>query len=578
VIVRILSKSTLLLIVFAALLPSACQTRPGSQNTANEAAMARLQDNMRSPEDPRGQLLYHLMVAELALKNKQLELAASEYLLAARLGDSGEVAERAMRIALVAKKNDLALRAARRWVELEPDQTSARQSLALLFLRTKQLDKAVDEFDQLIKKADEKQRETVILQISGMLGQEEDLQAATALMRKFKQRYPESTNVDFGIARLALKSGQTDLAQQSIKRALDKRPAEQSYQELHARILMQQGKQADALEVLENVLAQYSESRRLRISYARLLALAGEYDKAVQQFEILLKKQPDDADLLYAAALLAIEVGKLKKGEAYLHRMLSLKTRINDAHYYLGRIAEKRNHFDQAIQWYTQVQTGERGLDAQFRVASLLGRKGDVEAARRFLYELQKHNPEFSIQIYLAEIEILNTAGRYADALTVVSAALETRPKQVDLLYARSLVAEKMGNMKTAEGDLRTLLSVEPENAHALNALGYMLTNHGERYQEALDYIQQALKLLPNEPAVIDSMGWIYYRLGDLTLAEKHLRRAYALNKDAEIASHLAEVLWAQGKKAETRVLLKEAAARDPDSPHLIDVQQRLIR
>ena len=418
----------------------------------------------------------------------------------------------------------------------------------------------------------------MILQISGMLGQEEDLQAATALMGKFKERYPDSANVDFGIAHLALKAGQTELAQQSIKRALDKRPGEQSYQELHARILMQQGKQAEALKVLESVLAQYSESRRLRISYARLLALAGKYDEAVQQFEILLKKQPDDADLLYAAALLAIEVGKLKKGEAYLHRMLSLKTRINDAHYYLGRIAEKRNHFDQAIQWYTQVQTGERGLDAQFRVASLLGRKGDVEAARRFLYELQKQNPELSIQIYLAEIEILNTAGRYADAITVVTVALEKKPKQVDLLYARSLVAEKMGDMKTAEADLRTLLKVEPDNAHALNALGYMLTNHGQRYQEALGYIERALKLLPNEPAVIDSMGWIHYRLGNLPLAEQYLRRAYALNKDGEIASHLAEVLWAQGKKKETRDLLKEAATSDPDSPYLKDVQERLIR
>jgi len=578
VIVRILSKSALLLVAFATLVLSACQPRPGDQNAVNEAAMARLQNNSHSPENQRGQLLYHLMVAELALRNKQLELAASEYLLAARLGNSAEVAERAMRIALVAKKDDIALRAARRWVELEPDQTQARQALALLYLRTGQMDKAADEFDQLVKAADEKQRETVILQISGILGQEEDLQSASTLMNKFKARYPDSANVDYGIALLALKAGQPDQAQQSIKLALDKRPAEQSYQELHARILMHQGKQAEALKVLEDVLAQYSESRRLRISYARLLALAGKYDEAVQQFEILLKKQPDDADLLYAAALLAIEVGKLKKGEAYLHRMMSLKARLNDAHYYLGRIAEKRNHFDQAIQWYTQVQTGERGLDAQFRVASLLGRKGDVEAARRFLYELQKQNPELSIQIYLAEIEILNAAGRYADAMTVVTAALESKPEQVDLLYARSLIAEKTGDMKTAEADLRVLLEVEPENAHALNALGYMLSNHTQRYQEALDYIERALKLLPNEPAVIDSIGWINFRLGNLPLAEQHLRRAYELNKDAEIASHLAEVLWAQGKKEETRALLKEAIKLDPESPHLKDLQERLIQ
>lgn len=576
-IVWIFRKSALLALP-AALLLSACQSLPDRQNAANEAAMARLQYSARSTEDQPGQLLYHLMVAELALKNKQLDLATSEYLLAARLGNSGEVAERAMRVALFAKKNDMALRAAQRWVELEPDQARARQSLALLYLRSGQLDKAAAEFDHIIKQTDVNQHETLFLQISGMLAQEQDLQAATALMGKLKERYPDSANVDFGIARLALKADQTELALQSIKRALDKLPQEQSFQELYARILMQQGKQAQALEVMEKVLAQYGESRRLRISYARMLALVGKYDDAVQQFEILLKKQPDDADLLYAAALLAIEVGKLKKGEAYLHRMLSLKTRENDAHYYLGRIAEKRNHFDQAIQWYTQVQTGERGLDAQFRVASLLGRKGDVEAARRFLYELQKQNPELTIQIYLAEVDILNTAGRYADAMTVVSAALEKKPKQVDLLYARSLVAEKMGDLKTAEADLRTLLSVEPDNAHALNALGYMLSNHGQRYQEALGYIEQALKLLPDEPAVIDSIGWINFRLGNLSLAEQHLRRAYALNKDAEIASHLAEVLWAQGKKEESRSLLEEAARIDPDSPYLKDIQKRLIR
>ncbi|HED16621.1 MAG TPA: tetratricopeptide repeat protein, partial [Gammaproteobacteria bacterium] len=234
------------------------------------------------------------------------------------------------------------------------------------------------------------------------------------------------------------------------------------------------------------------------------------------------------------------------------------------------------SHFDQAIQWYTQVQTGERGLDAQFRVASLLGRKGDVEAARRFLYELQKQNPELSLQTYLAEIEILNTAGRYADAMTVATAALEKKPKQVDLLYARSLVAEKTGDMKTAEADLRSILNIEPENAHALNALGYMLSNHTQRYQEALDYIERALKLLPDEPAVIDSIGWINYRMGNLPQAEQYLRRAYVLNKDAEIASHLAEILWAQGKKEEARALLKEAAKRDPDSPYLKEMHDRL--
>ncbi len=541
--------------------------------------MARLQGSMKgTEEDQRGQILYHLMVGELALKNKQVDLATSEYLLAAQLGNSSEVAERAMRVALFAQDNDMALRAAQRWVELSPGASRARQSLALLYLRTGQIDKATDELSRLISEADEKQRETLILQVSGLLSQEKDVQAATALMIKVREHYPESANADFGTARLALKAGQLDLAHQTIQRSLAKRPQEQSYQELYARILMQQGKQEQALKVLEDVLAQYSESRRLRISYARLLALASKYDEAVKQFEILLKKQPDDADLLYAAALLAIEVDRLKKGEAFLHRMLSLKARVNDAHYYLGRIAEQRNHFDQAIQWYTQVQTGERGLDAQFRVASLLGRKGDVEAARRFLYELLKHNPELSIQIYLAEVDILNTAGRYTDAMSVVSAALEKQPKQVDLLYARSLVAEKMGDMKMAEADLRILLEVEPQNGHALNALGYMLSNHSTRYEEALGYIEQALKLLPDEPAVIDSMGWINYRLGNLDLAEQHLRRAYALNKDAEIASHLAEVLWAQGKKEETRSLLKEAAMRDPDSPYLKEVQQRLIQ
>ncbi|HED17469.1 MAG TPA: tetratricopeptide repeat protein, partial [Gammaproteobacteria bacterium] len=355
VIVRIFSKSALLLIALAALVLSACQPRPDNQNAVNEAAMARLQSNSHPPENQRGQLLYHLMVAELALRNKQLDLAASEYLLAARLGNSAEVAERAMRIALLTKKNDTALRAARRWVELEPEpgKKHARQALALLYLRTNQLDKAADELDYLVKSADEKLRETVILQISGILSQEEDLESASTLMSKFKTRYPDSANVDYGMALLAMKAGQTELAQQSIKLALDKRPGEQSYQELHARILMHQGKQAEALKVLETVLAQYSDSRRLRISYARLLALAGKYDDAVAQFEMLLKKQPNDADLLYAAALLAVEVGKLKKAEAYLHRVLVLKTRINDAHYYLGRIAEKRSHFDQAIQWYT---------------------------------------------------------------------------------------------------------------------------------------------------------------------------------------------------------------------------------
>jgi tetratricopeptide (TPR) repeat protein len=277
-------------------------------------------------------------------------------------------------------------------------------------------------------------------------------------------------------------------------------------------------------------------------------------------------------------ALLAIEGKQFDVAEDALKRLLKTGKKLDDAHYYLGSIAEFRKKYDEAIAHFSKIENGERQIQAHFSIVSLLSRKGDPEGARDFLHQLKPTSDDLSVRIVLAEIEVLNEAKQYQEAMNIVNTGLKKHPKNNDLYYARSLLAEKLGDMKMAEQDLKNVLASEPDNAHALNALGYMLADKTRRYEEALGYIERALKKNPNEPAFIDSMGWIQYRMGNLKAAVSYLRKAFKLFKDSEIAAHLGEVLWMMGERPEAKEIWDRALKDDPGSVHLLDVMKRFLQ
>jgi len=519
-------------------------------------------------------LVYHVMAGELAGYEGDMALAVQNYLDAARLSDEPDVAERATRIALFAHDYSHALTAAERWAALAPKAVDAQRILGVLYLRQGKLDQAVDAFDRSLALTHGDADQGFYL-ISRILSREEDHKASLELMQRLVQRHDADAAAHYAYAQLAAQFEDYDQGLAQAQRALDLKPGWADAGLLRARILMGQGKTEAALKGMEALVKAEPRSRALRISYARLLAEANRYDEAGKQFEQLLKKNPKDSELLYAMALLTIEGKRYDLAQDYLKRLLRTGKRNDDAYYYLGAIAEGQGHPDQAIKWYGRVHHGERVVDARIRSSLLMAKRGDLAAARKHLHSVRPTSEASAVRFFIADADLLREAGKLDEAMKVLDDALAQLPGDNDLLYARSLMAEKLGRIDQSEADLKQILASDPDNVQALNALGYTLADRTTRYKEALAYIQRALELSPDEPAILDSMGWVQYRLGNLEQATNFLRRAYKVDPDPEVAAHLGEVLWVSGDRTAANQVWDQALKKDPKSKPLLDTVKR---
>lgn len=519
-------------------------------------------------------LVYLLMLAEMAAQKGELAISVQSYLKAANTSDDPAIAERATRVASFARDYPSAMKAAERWAELQPTNLDVHHSLVILYLRNKQLDKAVDAVD-LVLMLTAKSKIQGFGHLVALLNNETDKQAVLALMDRVVSNYKNNAHAHFAYARLAFQSEKYAPARAQVEEAINIEPDYEAARSLLARIQMVQGETDAALGTMRKLVDENPKSTTHRAAYARLLAVAKRYDDALQQFQQVLKASPDNSDIIYAIALLTLEQRKFKMSEKYFRQLIAKHKRVYESYFYLGNIAENRKKFPEAIAWYKQVQHGQNKIDAGVRVTRLLARQGKINDARAYLQSMHTQDPNLSIRLYVVEIDILTAAGNNEEAMKVANNSLERFKENPDLLYARSLLAEKMDKLDIAEADLKKILATDPENVHALNALGYTLADRTERLQEAYGYIQQALKLAPEEPAVLDSMGWVLYRMGRSREAIGYLRQALKIMQDDEIAAHLGEVLWATGLKKEATEVWNKALEAKPNSIHIKDVLKR---
>ena len=525
---------------------------------------------------PRAELMYHILAAEVAGKRDQLDVALDHYQRAAAASGDPRVAERAAMLALLVKDDAAALTQARRWQALAPTDDQARQALALALLRNQRVDEAAEYLEAVRLAARDKDQQRGFATIASLLSQVGDQQAALRVMQQFRDRYPRSEFAQYYHGMLAAAAGESDLALASLDRALALEPKLAAAHLLRTRILLDRGDRDRALVDLGRAVTAMPRDRNLRMNYARLLIDAGQMDQARREFAILLNQDPKDNDSLYALGVLAAETRQFDLAESYFLDLIKRNARLADAYFELGRIEEQRDDYAKAREWYERVSGEERYLSARMRLGVVLAKAGDnTSAVNQHFDELRRMHPQHGITLYLAEAEALREAGRYPEAFAALERALKTHPDDKDLLYARALAAEKIDRLDILERDLRAILAVDPQNAHALNALGYTLADRTDRHQEALGYIEQALALLPDDGAVLDSMGWVQYRLGNHAKALEYLRRAYQQHPDAEIAAHLSEVLWVTGQREEAMRIWRDASNKEPDNPYLLRVQNQ---
>lgn len=526
------------------------------------------------PQDLTQELLYEYLIAEMAVHRQQFSVAAKAYLELARKTRDPRIARRATDIAVFAREVALAVEGATLWLQADPASIPARQTLASILISTGALQDVRPHLEMLIA-ADPKRMAQVFLQINSMLARHTDKVAVAKLVQDLSQLHPGVAEAHLAAAQASWNADLIDAALASIRAALKLRPDWELAALFQAQIL-QHRSPAEGLAYYREYLKAYPGAKDMRLNFARLLLAERKGEEARGQLTVLSAAEPQNADIALTIGLLAVQMSDWPMAESHLQRALDLNTSGSDtARYYLGQVSEERRRFDDALQWYRSVVRGDQYIPAQSRIAGIMAKKGQVSEARDLLKAIEPQTLQQRVQLTQAEANVLREATAYKDAFELLAQAVEKLPNVPELLYDFAMAAEKVDRIDVLEVNLRKLIELRPDHAHALNALGYTLADRTDRLQEAHQLIDQALKLAPDDPFIQDSMGWVLYRLGRVDEGRVYLERAFKSRPDPEIAAHLGEVLWTQGRRDEARRIWEQTLKEHPDSEVLRDVMKK---
>ncbi|MES2319754.1 MAG: tetratricopeptide repeat protein [Pseudomonadota bacterium] len=528
------------------------------------------------------ELLYKLMKAELEFQDGNWQSPYMTMLGLAQQTRDPRLARRATEIALAAKQGGEALAAVRLWRELAPGSDEAAQAYLGLVVLADDLGEAERIFARRLQEAGPAARGVVMLQAQQYLARATSKPAAEALLDKLLAPYANTVEARVLLAQSAFARGEHDLAQRHAQAALAQKPDS----ELAVLTLAQVTPDQDAVSaLLSRFLAANPKAREVRAAHARVLVTQKRYEPARKEFERMLADQPDSAGTLYALGIMSMQLNDNPGAERYFGRFIEVIEKDPDETrdpgkvlLILSQLAEERGDLKAAGRWLAKVgeEDAASHFAAQLKRGQLMARLGDLAGARAFLGALETDEPSRQAQVLITQAQLLREAGNNEAAYAVLADGARRFPMNPDLLYDYALIAEKTGRVDIMETNLRAVMAQAPDNHHAYNALGYSLAERNVRLVEALALIDKALKMAPGDPFIMDSMGWVQYRLGKLDEAEASLRNAYALRSDADIGVHLGEVLWHKGKKADAIKLWREAHAKDPKNDTLKSTLARL--
>jgi tetratricopeptide (TPR) repeat protein len=527
-----------------------------------------------------GALLYQLMAAEVAAQRGDIGAAYATYLKLARETRDPRLARRATELALQGRALAESLEAAKLWHELAPRSNEATQAVAMLYAASGKFDESYALFSGQLKTAPQPAEE--LARIQRALTRSQDRAGAFVLLERLAQPYGKTAEVRLVLANGAQAAGLNARAIEEAKAAVDLAP-DSERAALTAAQYMQATDRKGALALLARYLERQPKSSDGRLAYARLLIADRQYDTARGQFERLLQADPKNPDLVYSMALLSMQGNLKADARRYLERYLALleepgneERDADNAYLNLAQLAEEDKQYGEALKWLRKVEGGEEYVTARVREAAVLAKMNRLDEGRKVLREIKPRSEDERVQLVIAEAQLLRDAKRQEESYAMLAQALEKTPDNLALLYDTAMAAERTNRLVEMERHLRRVIELKPDYAHAYNALGYTFADRSTRLPEALQLIEKANQLSPDDPYILDSLGWVHFRMGDLKRAREVLERAYNAKPEAEVAIHLAEVLWASGDQDGARKLLREVRTQEPGNELLKSTIARL--
>ena len=562
---------------------ASCTSLPEPEIMAQpESSLPKLVSEPASEAEPNQEYgafteeqLYRAIVGELEANSGDIAAAGDSYLdLALGTKDLGVIL-RAVQFASIANDTNALLQLGLVWASVDPTDPQPQLLLAIEYLEAGAFDRAIPRMARVLELGGSIDF-SALSSRTGQLNPQSRAQLIKALEPLFTQ-FPDDDSLALAQVQLLAQSGEYDAALTALDTARAQVTQTAGTVLLETQILQNMGRADDAARVMRAGVKVFDTDPILRASLARLYISQDKFDDALEQYTILIAQDAENWEAVYAKALVHLEIEEYGEAESLFQRLIVSGERVDESRYYLATSFERQGQLERAIDNYRLVSIGTNNfLGAQQQATRLSIALGAVDAAHDWLQRVSRGQPRLEVLVINMEAQLLQQAGLPAKAKQLLDRSLNRYPGEVDLLFARVIYFDSIKDLASSEADLRSIIAIKPDDARALNHLGYMLADQTTRYEEALTLLESAIALNPGDPATTDSLAWAQYKLGRYEEALQNIRRAFAVFPDPEVASHMGEILWMMGRRDEALAVWRRALEDAPDDPLVTEAMQRL--
>lgn len=524
--------------------------------------------------EPTAEFVYKYLLGEVAAQRGEFVLAGQLFLDLAKQTRNPLLAERATQASVMARVPQLAVPSAALWAELAPDSTQAAEAASQMYIANNELKKAIPQIQKVLTK--DEVRPHAFMELNALMSKVADKQEVLETIQFLAKPYGSLAEAHFAIAQAAYFAHNETLMESELMQASNLRPGWEIPAQMRGQVLNERDPNL-AVAYYRDFLKKNPDADQIRLLLARTLLNQKNGKEAKAEFTTLAEKHKNNPEMNAIVGLLALDAKEYAFADQYMQQ--ALNSGFNDPgklYFNLGRSAAEQKDDARALMWLDKIGPGEQHLPARLAAANIIARTQGVDKAITMLDEVDGLTLEQQTLVIQTEASLLNQAKRYQDAYQLLEKAVKNLPNNPDLMYDHALSAERVGKFEVMEQALYKIIKMKPESAAAYNALGYSYADRNIKLMEAKNLIETAVKLAPDDHYILDSLGWVYYRMGDLQHANERLRDAYAIHQDPEIAAHLAEVLWKQGQRDEAQRILNSALQAHPDNEVLVNTAQKL--